>query len=66
MEVCTLLRMAQELKVDLIVMGTHGRTGFSHLFFGSMAEKVVRLCPYPVLTVKASGIRVEKGVHAEG
>ena len=45
-------RMAKELNVDLIVLGTHGRTGFSHLFFGSTAEKVVRLCPCPVLTVK--------------
>ena len=47
-----IVRMAKELKVDLIVMGTHGRTGFSHLFFGSTAEKVMRLCPCSVLTVK--------------
>ena len=47
-----ILRMAQEIKIDLIVLGTHGRTGFSRLFFGSTAEKVVRLCPCPVLTVK--------------
>jgi nucleotide-binding universal stress UspA family protein len=44
--------MAKELNVDLTVLATHGRTGFSHLFFGSTAEKVVRLCPCPVLTVK--------------
>ena len=38
--------------VDLIVMGTHGRTGASHLFLGSVAEKVVRAAPCPVLTVR--------------
>ena len=36
---------------DLIVMGTHGRTGLSHLFTGSVAEKVVRGAPCPVLTI---------------
>ena len=53
-------RMAKELNVDLIVLGTHGRTGFSHLFFGSTAEKVVRLCPCPVLTVKHPDYASEK------
>jgi universal stress protein A len=38
--------------VDLIVMGTHGRTGISHLFLGSVAERVVRTAPCPVLTVR--------------
>jgi nucleotide-binding universal stress UspA family protein len=36
---------------DLVVMGTHGRTGIKHLFLGSIAEKIVRLSPIPVLTV---------------
>ncbi len=39
---------------DLIVMGTTGRTGLAHLLAGSVAEKVVRLAPCPVLTVRAS------------
>ena len=39
-------------KVGLIVMGTHGRTGLSRLAVGSVAERVVRLAPCPVLTVK--------------
>jgi len=47
-----ILRLAEELEVDLIVMATHGRRGISHLIFGSNAEKVVRLSPCPVLTVK--------------
>ena len=38
---------------DLLVLGTHGRTGLSHLLMGSVAEKVVRLAPCPVLTVRA-------------
>lgn len=39
-------------KMDLIVMGTHGRTGLAHLALGSVAEKVVRHAPCPVLTVR--------------
>jgi universal stress protein A len=38
-------------KHDLLVIGTHGRTGLSHLLLGSVAEKLVRLSPVPVLTV---------------
>jgi universal stress protein A len=38
--------------VDLIVMGTHGRTGVSHFFLGSVAERVVRTAECPVLTVR--------------
>jgi len=37
---------------DLIVMGTHGRTGFKHALMGSVAEKLVRTAPCPVLTVR--------------
>ena len=44
--------LAEDEKVDLIVMGTHGRTGVSHLLLGSTAEKVVRSAACPVLTVK--------------
>jgi nucleotide-binding universal stress UspA family protein len=40
--------------VDLIVMATHGRGVFKHLVLGSVAERVVRTAPCPVLTVKAS------------
>ncbi|MCA9521381.1 MAG: universal stress protein, partial [Myxococcales bacterium] len=36
---------------DLVVMGTHGRTGLTHLILGSVAEKVIRRSPVPVLTV---------------
>jgi nucleotide-binding universal stress UspA family protein len=45
-------RVARELPADLIIMGTHGRAGMSHLLLGSVAEKVVRGAPCPVLTVR--------------
>jgi nucleotide-binding universal stress UspA family protein len=45
---------ADALGCDLIVMGTHGRTALGRLFLGSVAEKVLRECGPPVLTVKAS------------
>ena len=44
---------AKEHDVDLIVTGTHGRGAVSHLFVGSVAERVVRQAPCPVLTVRA-------------
>ena len=47
-----ILRYAAENDVDLIVMGTHGRSGVSHMLLGSIAEKVVRHAPCPVLTVR--------------
>jgi nucleotide-binding universal stress UspA family protein len=45
---------AREHGIDLIVLGTHGRTGVSHLLLGSIAERVVRTAPCPVLTVPAA------------
>jgi len=47
-----IIRLAQETKCDLIVMGTHGRTGLSRLLLGSVAEQVLRKAPCSVLTVK--------------
>ena len=47
-----ILDAIKELQADLVVMGTHGRRGLSHLTLGSVAEKVVRLSPVPVLTVQ--------------
>jgi nucleotide-binding universal stress UspA family protein len=48
-----ILRVAEEIHADLIVMGTHGRTGLGRLLMGSVAEQVVRRAPCPVLTMKA-------------
>jgi nucleotide-binding universal stress UspA family protein len=50
-----ILRMAKEKNVELIVVGTHGRTGLDHVLFGSTAEKVVRRAPCPVLSVRLPG-----------
>jgi nucleotide-binding universal stress UspA family protein len=50
-----IIEVAEEEKADLIVMTTHGRTGLSHLVMGSVAEKVVRTAPCPVLTIRPSG-----------
>jgi universal stress protein A len=47
-----IIAQAEEKTADLIVLGTHGRSGFDHVLFGSTAEKVVRKSPYPVLTVR--------------
>lgn len=37
---------------DLVIVGTHGRTGISHLMLGSVAERIVRTCPAPVLVMR--------------
>ncbi len=50
-----IVRTAKEKNADLIVIGTHGRTGIDHMLFGSTAEKVVRKAPCPVLTVRIAG-----------
>jgi nucleotide-binding universal stress UspA family protein len=49
-----ILSVITEVHADLVVMGTHGRRGIRHVLLGSVAEKVVRLSPVPVLTVPAS------------
>jgi nucleotide-binding universal stress UspA family protein len=46
------LEFARQGGFDLLVVGTHGRTGLAHALLGSVAERVVRRCPVPVLTVR--------------
>jgi nucleotide-binding universal stress UspA family protein len=48
-----LCESAETLGADLIVMGTHGRTGLAHVFLGSVAERTLRRAPCPVLVVQA-------------
>jgi len=50
-----IIAYAKEHDIDLIVMGTHGRSGLSHALIGSVAERVVRKAPCPVLTVRPKG-----------
>lgn len=49
LEIC---QFAEQQHSDLIIMGSHGRTGLAHVFLGSVAERVVRHSPCPVLVVR--------------
>jgi nucleotide-binding universal stress UspA family protein len=49
---------SQKNNIDIIVMSTHGRSGISRFYFGSIAEKVARHSPIPVLLISPSGCRV--------
>ncbi len=48
-----IVRLAGDMKADIAILGTHGRTGLTRLLLGSVAEQVVRKAPCPVLTMKA-------------
>ena len=50
----TIIDTARDHNIDLIVMGTHGRTGLTHALMGSVAEKIVRLAPCPVLVTRGT------------
>jgi nucleotide-binding universal stress UspA family protein len=52
----TIVEYAAAQQIDLIVMGTHGRGGLSHLLLGSVAERVVRTASCPVLTVRGQAV----------
>lgn len=54
-----IIRYLKDNPVDLIVMGTHGRTGIKHVLMGSVTEKVVRYSPHPVVTIKHKGFGVD-------
>lgn len=51
-----IVRLAAAEKFDLIVMGTHGRTGLKHVLLGSVTEQVVRTSPCPVLTIRSAPV----------
>ena len=57
------VKHAQHINADVIVISTHGRTGLSHLLMGSIAEKIVRLSLLPVLTVRPGGGIPSEGLH---
>lgn len=69
-----IVRYAQEHEIDLIVIASHGRTGLAHILMGSVAERIVRLSPIPVLAVKPLEMRerilrkedVEEDLHVLG
>ncbi|NLV24128.1 MAG: universal stress protein [Deltaproteobacteria bacterium] len=47
-----IIKKAEDVQADMILLGTHGRTGLDHVIFGSTAEKVVRKSPIPVMTIR--------------
>ena len=49
-----IVRVARSTKADLLVVGTHGRSGFSKFFLGSVAQRVVAMAPCPVVTVRGA------------
>lgn len=51
-----ILQSVENLQIDLITIATHGRTGWRHLVFGSVAEKVIRISKVPVLTVRGISV----------
>jgi universal stress protein A len=51
-EFVEIIRYARENNIDLLVLGTHGRGAIAHMLMGSVAEKIVRKAPCPVLTVR--------------
>lgn len=55
-----ILQAVENLQIDLVTIATHGRTGWQHLVFGSVAEKVIRMCKVPVLTVREKVMESEK------
>ena len=61
----TIGEFARANGIDLIVMGTHGRRGLAHMFLGSVAERVVRTAPCPVLTIREEGSRLAVDAAAQ-
>ena len=47
-----IVNLATDERADLIIIGTHGRTGLNRLLLGSIADRVIRFAPCPVLTVR--------------
>jgi len=58
-----ILQFAKKEKVDIIVIGTHGRTGIEHVFFGSVAEKAIRHSPFPVFIIPC---KTKRGASESG
>lgn len=58
-----IVEQAEQVGADLIVMGTHGRTGLAHVLLGSTAERVIHRAPCPVLTVRRHSARTTQEAH---
>lgn len=55
-----IIKAAEDLRCDLIVMGTHGRTGVTRLLMGSVTERVLRASPVPIVAVRQQATAVQK------
>ena len=55
----TIAHQAELIQADIIVIGTHGRSGLPHMLLGSVAEKVVRTASCPVLTIRPEAFQFE-------
>ncbi len=60
-----ILRYAQEIGIQLVVLGTHGRNGMAHLVMGSVAETLIRAAPCPVVVVRGSMPQLSEGSAAD-
>ena len=60
-----IVQYARQQHIDLIVIATHGRTGIAHVLMGSIAEKVIRYSPIPVLAVKPEAILEQLITHED-
>jgi hypothetical protein len=60
-----IVQQAERVQANIIVMGTHGRSGLPHLLLGSVAEKVVRTAPCPVMTIRPDAFQFNMPVTAE-
>lgn len=54
-----IVHQAKNVQADMIVIGTHGRSGLPHMLLGSVAEKVVRTASCPVLTIRPESFKFE-------
>ena len=61
-----ILRAIESHQIDLVTIATHGHTGWRHLVFGSVAERVVRAAKVPVLTVSVKGKEVRADSRQDG
>jgi nucleotide-binding universal stress UspA family protein len=55
----TIVRQAMDIKADIIIMGTHGRSGLPYMLLGSVAEKVMRAAPIPLLAIKPESFQFQ-------
>jgi len=61
-----ILNYAESEKMDLIIIGTHGRKGLERVYFGSIAERVIKMSPTPVLSINPYRVKAQPDMDAGG